>query len=376
MKEIANRVNQYLWLVILLFIVLYYGKVILIPLVFAAMLAMLMAPVCRRLDGWGVHRGASSFICIFILMVVLSGVLVVVIAEIYSFADEFPMIEKKANGLLSKTQDFVEANFGVEPERQVAIVKDQIKSFGKSAGTYAGKLVAGLTSTVAGLLITLVLTFLFLFNKERYETFILKLYKEEETAEVKKIVKEISTVAQKYLTGRATSILILFGLYSVGLLIVGVKNAILLAGIAALLTIVPYIGSTLGGAFPFMMALVTEDSFQPALGVAGVIIFIQAMDNYFIEPNIVGGEVALSAQASILTIIVGGLIWGVAGMILFIPILGILKIIFDHVEPLKPLGYIIGDPDANKPSKLKMWIMDKFGKKRNVRQRTYKRKTE
>jgi predicted PurR-regulated permease PerM len=107
-----------------------------------------------------------------------------------------------------------------------------------------------------------------------------------------------------------------------------------------------------------------------------VIIFIQAMDNYFIEPNIVGGEVALSAQASILTIIVGGLIWGVAGMILFIPILGILKIIFDHVEPLKPLGYIIGDPDANKPSKLKMWIMDKFGKKRNVRQRTYKRKTE
>jgi predicted PurR-regulated permease PerM len=376
MKEIANRINQYLWLVILLFIVLFYGKVILIPLVFAAMLAMLMAPVCRRLDGWGLHRGVASFVCIFILLVVLSGVLFVVIAEIYSFADEFPMMEKKANGLLSQLQDFVETNFGVEPERQVAIVKDQVKAFGKSAGTYAGKLVAGLTSTIAGLLITLVFTFLFLFNKERYETFILKLYKEEDTADVKKVVNEISTVAQKYLTGRAMSIMILFALYSVGLLIVGVKSAILLAGIAALLTIVPYIGSTLGGAFPFMMALVTEDSFQPALGVAGVIIFIQAMDNYFIEPNIVGGEVALSAQASILTIIVGGLIWGVAGMILFIPMLGILKIIFDHVEPLKPIGYIIGDPDAHKPSKLKMWIMKKMGKKGSVRQPTRKRKTE
>lgn len=376
MKEIANRVNQYLWLVILLFIVLFYGKVILIPLVFAAMLAMLMAPVCRRLDGWGLPRGVTSFICIFILLVVLSGVLVVVIAEIYSFADEFPAMEKKADTLLSQTQDFVETNFGVEPERQVAIVKEQVKAIGKSAGTYAAKLVSGFTSTIAGLLITLVFTFLFLFNKERYETFILKLYKEEETAGVKKIVNQISTVSQKYLTGRAISILILFGLYSIGLLIVGVKNAILLAGIAALLTIIPYVGSTLGGAFPFMMALVTEDSFQPALAVAGVIIFIQAMDNYFVEPNVVGGEVALSAQASILAIIAGGLIWGVAGMILFIPMLGILKIIFDHVEPLKPLGYIIGDPDANKPSKLKMWIMQKVGRKGTVKHPTRKRKTE
>jgi predicted PurR-regulated permease PerM len=83
----------------------------------------------------------------------------------------------------------------------------------------------------------------------------------------------------------------------------------------------------------------------------------------------VGGEVALSAQASILTILVGGLIWGGAGMILFIPVVGIAKIIFDHVEPLKPLGYIIGDPDAKKPSKIKMWIMEKLGKTKNTSSR-------
>ncbi|SKC89149.1 AI-2E family transporter [Ohtaekwangia koreensis] len=369
MKEIASRVNQYLLLAILLVIVLLYGKVVLIPIVFAAMLAMLMAPICRRLDKWGAHRGVSSFVCIFILLIVLSGMLLIVIAEISSFADEFATIEKKADDLLSQAQEFVESTFGVEPERQIVIVKEQIKSFGKSAGSYAGKLVAGLTSTIAGLLLTLVFTFLFLYNKERYEQFILKLYKDEEPGKIKKVVGEITVVAQKYLTGRATSIMILWFLYSIGLLIVGVKNAILLAGVAALLTVIPYVGSTLGGMFPFMMALITEDSFRPALGVAGVIIFIQAMDNYFIEPNVVGGEVALSAQASILTILVGGLIWGVAGMILFIPVLGIAKIIFDHVEPLKPLGYIIGDPDAKKPSKIKMWIMEKLGKTKNTSSR-------
>src|SRR5690606_4429968 len=108
----------------------------------------------------------------------------------------------------------------------------------------------------------------------------------------------------------------------------------------------PYVGSTLGGMFPFVMALATEDSMQPALMVALSIILIQTIDNYFIEPNVVGGEVNLSALASILSIIIGGIIWGVAGMILFIPIVGIFKIICDHVESLKPIAYLIGDTNG------------------------------
>jgi predicted PurR-regulated permease PerM len=105
---------------------------------------------------------------------------------------------------------------------------------------------------------------------------------------------------------------------------------------------------------------VTEDSIQPALMVVVVIVLIQTIDNYFIEPNMVGGEVNLSAFASILAILVGGLVWGVAGMVLFIPMVGILKIVCDHVEPLKPIGYVLGDPDGNKPSKVKEWIREKL----------------
>jgi predicted PurR-regulated permease PerM len=159
------------------------------------------------------------------------------------------------------------------------------------------------------------------------------------------------------------SILINASLYAIGLSLVGIQNAILLAGVAALLTIIPYVGTVLGGLFPVLMALVTEDSIQPALWAAGVLFFIQTVDNYFIEPNIVGGEVNLSALTTIVTLIVGGLIWGVVGMILFLPMMGIFKIICDHVKVLEPLGHLIGEPGGKKPSKVKRWIQEKLGMK-------------
>lgn len=362
MKDILERINLYLLFAILLTVVLYFGKTVIVPVAFASLLAMLMAPVCRWLDNKGLNRALSCLSCVLILLVTLLIVLSVTIGEIVMFAQDLPQIEKKSSELFQHVQQYVESSFNVSTEKQQAFVQKQIQNLGKSAGQYISNILSGLTTTIAGLLITLVFTFLFLYNKERYESFFLKLYKEEETSKIKGIVQKISTVSQKYLTGRAMSIMTLFVLYSIGLLIVGVKNAVLLAGIAALLTVVPYIGSTLGGVFPFLMALVTEDSINPALSVVAVIVFIQAMDNYFIEPNMVGGEVNLSAFASIISIIIGGLIWGVSGMVLFIPMLGITKIICDNVEPLKPYGYFLGDPDGNKPSRIKEWFKEKFTK--------------
>jgi predicted PurR-regulated permease PerM len=151
----------------------------------------------------------------------------------------------------------------------------------------------------------------------------------------------------------------LFVLYSVSLLLIGIKNALLLSAIASLLTIIPYIGPILGGLFPLMTAMVTETSVQPVLWVLAALIVIQAIDNYFVEPNVIGGEVRLTALSTIISIFIGGILWGIAGMILFIPILSILKIIFSHVEKLKPFGYLIGDEGKSPSSKIKAWFRKK-----------------
>jgi predicted PurR-regulated permease PerM len=365
MKEIILRFNLYLLALILLTVVLFFGKVVLVPVVFAIFFAMLMAPVCRWLDKKGLHRALSCAVCILILLSALLVTLAVTAAEVSVFAKDLPKVEEKATELIGQVQSYIGDKVGMSNEEQTAFVKKQVQGAGKSAGKYIGAFLGGMVTTIASLLLTLAFTFLFLFNKEMYESFFLKLYKDEDPAKVKRVVGKICHVAQQYLTGRVMSILILTALYTVGLLIVGIKSAILLAAIAALLTVVPYVGSTLGGVFPFMMALVTEDSIDPALWVIAVIVFIQTVDNYFIEPNVVGGEVNLSALASILIILCGGILWGVAGMILFIPMLAIVKIVCDNVEPLKPFGYVLADPSSrSKPSKFKQWATNalKFGK--------------
>lgn len=365
MKEIFSRINQYLLFAILIVVVLFFGRTLLIPVVFAAMLAMLMAPVCRRFEKWGFNRPLATIACILILIFVIAGIGAIITAQIAAFSEDVNQIETKAKELTQQMHSYVQEKFGITEEQQKETIKEQTKEAGKNVGGLITKVLNALTSAIGGIALTLVFTFLLIFNKEKYETFFLKLYKDQDTNKTKEIVTKISEVSQRYLTGRAMSVTIIAVLYAIGLSIVGIKNAILLACIAALLTVIPYVGTVLGGLFPVVMALVTEDSAQPALLAIVVMFSIQTIDNYFIEPNIVGGEVSLNALTSIISILAGGLVWGVAGMILFLPMFGIIKIICDNVESLKPFGYIIGDSEGNKGSKIKEWLQKKFTNKRS-----------
>jgi predicted PurR-regulated permease PerM len=154
----------------------------------------------------------------------------------------------------------------------------------------------------------------------------------------------------------------LWVIYALGFMISGLKSAILLAGIAALLSIIPYVGGLIGGIFPFFMALTDEDPSGTALGVVITIIFVHALSAYIIEPLVVGGRMKLSALAMIVVIIAGNALWGIAGMILFVPLLAMAKIVFEHVPALQPFGYLISDPDEGKTSGVEQWFVETFGK--------------
>lgn len=358
MKLLLLKVNQFLLFAVLLTAALYYGRMILIPLAFAAMLAMLLTPICRYLDQKGFHRALSCTVSTLILLLVLAGIIGIVIAQISTFSENLNMINQKFGSWMSSLQRYAESQLDIPPEKQESMLKEQLKKLGESAPLSLGKIAGNITGIVGGLIITLVFTFLMLYHKERYERSFLKIFKGRDEEKTKSALDKITHVSRQYLTGRALSMLFLFILYSTALLVIGVKSALLLSAIAAMLTIIPYVGPIVGGLFPVLMALVTESSVQPAIWVAAAFILIQAIDNYYIEPYMVGGEVNLSALSVIVAIIAGGLVWGIAGMILFIPLLSIVKIIFDQAERLKPYSLLISDPGKKPSSKLKDW----FGK--------------
>ncbi len=359
MKEIFQRANQYLFFIILLVVVLYFGKAFLVPIVFAALLSMLMAPMCRRFEAWGLNRALSCVGCILMLAAVIAAIGFVISTQFSTFAENLGQMQLAAKQFLREVQLYIQQQIGMTPEAQEKIVKEQAEQSSQQGPGLAATILGAITSTVTTIVLSLVLTFLMLYNKEQFETFFVRLFDDQDKEKVRTVVDQITQVSQKYLTGRAMSVLIIATLYSIGLLIVGIKNAVLLGGIAALLTVIPYVGTVLGGLFPVLMALLTEGP-QTALWAGVVMIAIQTIDNYFIEPNVVGGEVNLNALWSILSIIAGGMIWGVAGMIVFLPLFGIIKIICDHVTPLKPVGYLLGEPGGKTPSKFRLWLKEKF----------------
>jgi len=363
-KVSLKQVNNFLLCGILICVVLYFAKKVLIPLTFSVFFAMLFTGMSNKMEKQGVKRIWSTSVSLLILVLVAAGIGLLVYMQVKKLADEFPAIEKKSEKFMKQTQEYIAAKLNVPEEKQDEVIDKQVKSASSSVQGVLRGLLAGAAGILGSSVIVLIFTFLFLLQREKYEAFFIQLCTDTEPDEAKKLIQKISKVAQSYLTGRALSILIFTILFTLGFLIVGLKNAFLLAFIAALLTIVPYVGSIVGGLFPFAVALVTEDSTQVALGALIVVLIIQGIDNYFIEPYVIGGEVNISGFFTILILLVGGVLWGVAGMVLFLPMLGVAKIIFDEIPALQPYGYLIGDQQKEKQS-TRVWnkVKKLFGKK-------------
>ncbi len=348
-----KQVNRFLLCSVLIGTVLYLGRPVLVPITFSAFFAMLLAPLGRYLERVGFSRIWSSFVSLLVLMAAVLGIAWLVYSQSKALADELPAIEKKTQAFISHAQDYITRTLHVPKHRQEELVNKQLDAAGASVGAAVKDFAAGIFGWLAAAVLVLIFTFLFLYQREKYEAFFIRV-SGREPEEARQMLQKISTVAQRYLTGRTLSVIIFTVLFTAGFLIVGLKNAFLLAFIAALLTIVPYIGSIVGGLFPFAVALVTEDSMSVAVGALAVILVIQGIDNYFIEPYIIGGEVNISGFFTILILVIGGLLWGVAGMILFLPMLGVAKIIFDTLPGLSAYGYLVGDQQAEKQS-TRLW---------------------
>ena len=169
-------------------------------------------------------------------------------------------------------------------------------------------------------------------------------------------------VVRGYIVGLFMVIVIVGALNTIGLAIIGIEYALFFGVLAALLTIIPYLGIFIGSLLPIVYALLTKDSLWYPLGVAAVFWCVQFIEGNFITPNVVGNKVSLNPFAAIIALFVGGAVWGPAGMILFIPYLALLKVVFDVIEPLEPYGFLLGNPESARQSKIIKRIKSKFKK--------------
>lgn len=349
-KTALKDLNRFLFFGMMLTAILYFGQPVLVPLTFSIFFATLFTRMSNKMEARGVKRVFTALISILILILTTTGIIGLVVWQAQKLGEDLPEIEKKAETFIQQAQDYIGTRLDIPEAKQKDLIESRLKSAMETSGKVVQNFFTGIIGLFGSAVMVLIFTFLFLYQREKYERFFIGLFKSNPPDRTREVLQKISAVSQSYLTGRVLSILIFTVLFTTGFLIIGLKNAFLLAFVAALLTIIPYVGSIVGGLFPFAVALITEDSVNVAVGALAVILVIQAIDNYFIEPYIIGGEVNISAFFTIFILLIGGLIWGVAGMILFLPMLGVAKIIFDNVPGLEIYGELVGDQKKGKSS--------------------------
>jgi predicted PurR-regulated permease PerM len=167
-------------------------------------------------------------------------------------------------------------------------------------------------------------------------------------------------VIQKYISGLFTVVAILAVLNFLGLYLLGLKYAILFGIISASFNLIPYFGTWIGAAFPLTFALLTGDSPRLFISVFLMYLVVQFTENNILTPNITGSYVRINPLMTILGIIIGGLVWGVTGMLVVIPFLATIKIIFENIEWLKPIAYLISNDKPVKHGLILKALKKKF----------------
>lgn len=333
---------------------------ILIPLSFAMIVGILLNPLCNRLQKMKIPRVIAILITILVAIVFLGGILYFLSSQIARFGDTLPVLKERFTALLSELQQYLKNHFGISIQKQVQLLNQATDS---SKGVI-GSTVGSALGTLGLLLIIPVYTFLFLFYKPLILNFLYEVFSEENsTSVVADILRQTKSAIQSYMVGLLLEALIVAIMNSAALLILGVDYAILLGVIGALLNMLPYIGGLIAIALPILIATVTKDGYQTQVGIIIAYLIIQFIDNNILVPRIVSSKVQINALISIVVVLLGAAVWGLAGMFLSIPFVAILKIVFDRIEELKPWGKLLGD---EVPTKHRGQLLRRFNKKPSV----------
>ncbi|MFI5194114.1 MAG: AI-2E family transporter [Chitinophagales bacterium] len=332
-----------------LFFIIYLGQGILIPLVFAGMIAVLLNPVVLFLCRKKIPRVISILISLIITMLLIAGIFYFFIAQISLFSESVPQIKQKFLSFFNESERWFSRTFNISRWKMDAWVKKTQNQSMDNGTEVIGKTVG----TIGGILTTFVImpvyVFMMIYYKPLLLEFISKLFPKGYHATVVEVLTKTKGLIQRYLLGLLIEALLVAFLNSLALFILDIPYAILLGVIGALLNVIPYIGGVIAIALPMLLALATREPVS-ALYVFIAYLIVQFIDNNFFVPKIVASKVKINALVSIIVVLVGNAMWGVPGMFLSIPLTAIVKVICDRIPPLEPFGFLLGDnqPDITK----------------------------
>lgn len=327
------------------------GKIILAPLFFAILMALLFLPFSNFLEKkLRFNRTISTFSSLLMMLFFLSGLIYFFSSQLSAFITDFPVLKAQVSKSFTELQIWVSKNFNLNFASQMNYINQGLEKLLSSTAIILGFTVAMFSSTMAFFIFS-ALFFIFILNYRRilYQ-FIVSVFHERHFSKVNEVIFEIQKIIKEYISGIFIQIILVTIMTAILLSVLGVKYAILLAVLTGLLNIIPYIGIIFTGFIACLISFATGGNHT--LFVFFGYIAIHALDGNIILPLVVGSKVKINALFTFIGLLIGELLWGISGMFLSIPFLAILKIIFERIEGLEPWGKLLGEETkVNKPRK-------------------------
>jgi predicted PurR-regulated permease PerM len=321
------------------------GEQILIPMVLGLLIAILLMPLSRFMEKrLRFPRSVSSILASLLALAIIGGVIYILSLQVAKLANDWPQFQKQFIDLTDDLQSWISRTFGVRRKDQLVFLNDTAK---KSISTGTAILEKALTSIGYVLMLT-AFTFLFTLFFLLYRTHLLKFlvasFSETYHKTVFEIIDNIQFMVKKYLVGLFLQMLIVTILSLIAYTIIGVKYNFMLAILTGILNILPYIGILTALLIGALITFATS-GVSHVLFIVIAIVVIHAIDGNIIMPRVVGSKVKINSLIVIIGLVIGEMLWGIAGMLLTIPVLAILKIVFDRVEGLQSWGFLMGEDD-------------------------------
>ena len=323
--------------------IIFIGRDVITPLVMAFFLSLILLPVYRWLRRHKLGEGLAISLSLLVMIVVIGLIVWFFSSQISGLVADFPQIKANVQAHLDSLSQWVGSKFGITAERQTQMISD----YNDKLLNWAGGLLGGAASSVTGVLIFVgllpIYIFLMLFYKNLLLRFVFLWFPREQHPKVEDVMRETEVIIKSYLVGLLIQITYITILLGGILLIFGIKHAILIGAIFAVLNLIPYVGALIGNILGVVLTLSSTQELTPIIIVLATIAFVQFLDNNILMPRIVGSKVKINALATIIGVIVAGALAGVSGMFLSLPVIAVLKIIFDRTENLKQWGVLLGD---------------------------------
>jgi predicted PurR-regulated permease PerM len=342
-------------------LIILVGKDIITPIVMAFFLAIMLLPVYRFLKRMKLPESLAIFFSLFFLIIFVGLLIWFFSSQVSNLIADFPQIKSNVQLHLNTLSKWIGSKTSISTEKQVQIINEQ----NDKLLNYAAGILSGAASSVTGTLIFIgllpIYIFLLLYYKGILIRFTFLWFPKSSHSKVQEVIRESEGIIKSYLIGLLIQISYITILLGGILLLIGIKHAILIGAIFAILNLIPYIGALFGNIIGVLLTLSSSQEIWPIFAVLGTIVFVQFLDNNILMPRIVGSKVKINALMTIIGVFVGGALAGVSGMFLSLPVIAVLKIVFDRTDNFKQWGLLLGD---ERPKATPLWLgVNKTGRK-------------